>query len=131
MSWIEIVTALGIHVMVPLIGIYFFIRLIRKIEQSEIPDPPYISMFMIFATYGGFLIVVLTTLFWKWSGMASIGYAYLILIAPFLMGYIAISNFKKKEVSIYHEWAYRAGMFFFPIVGAFILLQILLSILTR
>lgn len=37
--------------------------------------------FWCYFSYGGLLQTVLTALFWYWSGMASLGFAYLVLIA--------------------------------------------------
>jgi len=57
-------------------------------KKDNIQNKPEVELFMIFATYGGLLLVILTELFWKWSGMASLGTFYLILGAPIVMGLI-------------------------------------------
>lgn len=84
-----------------------------KVEQSE--NPPIIEVFFIFATYGGLLLVVLTTFFWKWSGMASLGVIYLMIVAPVLMGIITFRHSKRKNDSIYHKWIYKFASFYFLI----------------
>jgi hypothetical protein len=52
---------------------------------------------------------------WEWSGMASLGMFYLILVAPLVMGVIVYRNYKKKEVSIYHLRIFKAGLLYFLI----------------
>ena len=71
---------------------------------------------MIFANYGGLLIVVLTGLFWYASGMATLGVFYLILIAPIIMGAIAYRNRHAKTFSKYHKWTYILGLAYAVIV---------------
>ena len=50
-------------------------------KDNNIESPPFVPLFLLFVTYGGWLIVLLTKLFWVWSGMATLGIAYLILTA--------------------------------------------------
>ena len=115
MTTIEIIIAITIHLVIPLTGLLIYLGLVRKMKKEKITDPPTIDLFLIFSTYGGLLLVTLTTLFWKWSGMASLGAFYLILVAPVIMGVIAFINYKKKELSIYHLRIYKAGQLYFLI----------------
>lgn len=120
----QIIIAIIIHLIVPIIGIIFFIDLIRKMRFEKIENPPIIDWFLIFATYGGLLLVVLTTLFWKWSGMASIGTLYLIIVAPVIMGIISYLNYKKKSISKYHNWVYKISISYFIIAPIIIFILI-------
>ena len=62
------------------------------------------DLFIIFATYGGLLVLTLSSVLnLEWSGAASLGTIYLLLIAPFVMGYICLKYSKKKGSSIYHR----------------------------
>ena len=71
--------------------------------KDEILDPPNMSLFWIFGTYGVALILILTSLFWKWSGMASIGAFASILFGPIIMITAVAKNFKKMKQSVYHK----------------------------
>ena len=115
MPLIEIIIAVTIHFITPLIGLIIFILITKKMKSGKVIDPPTTELFIIFSTYGILIISILTTFFWKWSGMASLGAFYLILIAPFIMGIIAYRNYKRKELSIYHLRIYKAGLFYFII----------------
>ncbi len=55
-------------------------------------------------------MVLLTALFWEWSGMASLGFFYLVLIAPFVTAVVAISLRHSYGLSIFHRVAYVASL---------------------
>ncbi len=115
MTTIEMITVIIIHLLIPIVGLLTYILLIRKIKKEKISNPPNIDFFLIFATYGGLLLVMLTTVFWEWSGMASLGTFYLIIGGPIVMGIIAYRNYRNKGLSKYHILAYKAGLFYFLI----------------
>lgn len=109
----EIIIALVIHLIIPLIGLVCFLLLMKQIKDKSIPNAPPVPLFLIFSTYGGLLLVTLTDLFWKWSGMASLGTFYLILVAPIVMGSIAFQYRQKRNISKYHNWTYLSGLLYF------------------
>lgn len=111
----EILTAIVIHLIVPLIGLGLFLRLRNKMKKEKITNPPTAELFIIFTTYGGLLLVALTSLFWKWSGMASLGTFYLILGAPVAMGLIAYRNYKLRHESKYRDWSFKSGLLYYAI----------------
>lgn len=111
----EIIITLTIHLLLPLVGLFYFIRLRTRMKKEEIESAPVIELFIVFATYGGLLLVILTTFLWKWSGMASIGAFYLIFIAPVALGIIAYRHRKTKINSKYHRWTYLSGVLYFAI----------------
>lgn len=127
MKIIEIIIVIIIHLAIPLTGLLSFRRIVRKMKSQDVTDPPTIDLFLVFATYGALLLLVLTILFWKWSGMTSLGAFYLILGAPVVMGIIAIRNYKKKEFSTYHLWTYKAGLLYYAIATATIVLLLILE----
>lgn len=115
MTIVELIIALTIHLLLPLIGLYYFIRLRTRMKKEEIQNAPIIELFIIFATYGGLLLVILTALFWQWSGMASLGTFYLILGAPIAMGIISYRHRKNKMTSEYHKWTYWLGVLYYAV----------------
>ena len=124
MTIIEIISAVLIHLLIPLAGLLFYLRLIKRIKKEDIENPPIVDLFFIFSTYGGLLLVTLTALFWKWSGMASLGTFYLILGAPVVMGFISYTNHKNKELSKYHMLTYKTGLLYFLIAPLIILILV-------
>ena len=111
----DIFIALIIHLIIPLTGLLFFLRIKRQMKIENIINAPTHELFIIFSTYGGLVLVLLTTLFWKWSGMASIGTFYLSIIAPILMILVCYRQFKFKNKSYYNLIAFWAGLLYFLI----------------
>jgi len=107
MSW---VTAIGIHLLVPMLGVIVFALLCRWMQRTHIQSPPFLSYFILFATFGGWLMVCLTALFWKWSGMASLGVFALILVAPVVTAGVAFSLRNRRTLSAFHRSAYIASL---------------------
>ncbi len=114
MSTVDTIIAVLIHLVVPLAGLLTYMGLVRRIKKENVVDPPVLDLFLIFATYGGLLLVVLTSLMWKWSALASLGTFYLILVGPIFMGYIAYKNRNRIMESKYHMWTYKSGLLYFP-----------------
>jgi len=107
MSWIA---GLGVNFLVPLLGLIAFLLLCRTMRRTRVPSPAFVSFFLLFAILGGWLMVFLTGLFWVWSGMASRGTAFLLVVAPFLTAGIAIGLPKRRNLSPFHRSAYVANI---------------------
>lgn len=122
MSDKEIIIAVGIHFVIPLIGLLYYFWMVHQTRKEKIPNAPIIELFVIFSTYGGLLLAVLTTLFWKWSLMASIGSLYLILGAPILMGLIGYRRHRTRDFSKYHSGVYVSSMAYFIVTPVVFLL---------
>jgi len=112
MTIIETITGIIINLIIPMAGLLTYIGIIRKIKKERINNPPIIDLFLIFATYGGFLLVILTDLFWEWSAMASLGAFYLFIGGPIVMGIIAYRNYKIRHISQHHKWSYLCGLIY-------------------
>ena len=123
MSVKEIIIVLFIHVLVPLAGLAIYLRLLAKLRKQNLVSTLGIYFLIIFITYGGLLMVVLTGFFWRWSGMASLGLFYLLLPAPVLMAVTAYNNNKLNSLSRYHWLAFRSGLFYFAILPVVILIM--------
>ena len=112
----QFLIGISIHLLVPIAGLLGYFRLLAKMKLGNLKPLPSLELFLIFLTYGGCLIVALTTFFWEWSGMASIGVFYLILLAPILMGAIAKRMSKVRNVSTYHQVIYWASLTYLLLV---------------
>jgi O-antigen ligase len=107
MNWM---TAIAVNLLVPLLGVIIFALLCRRMQRTHVPLPPFFSCFILFAIFGGWLMVCLTALFWKWSGMASLGVFSLILVAPFVTAGVAFSLRNRRTLSAFHRSAYIASI---------------------
>lgn len=92
--------------------------------MEEIPNAPSLELFFVFGTYGVMLILILTSLMWRWSGMASLGAFAAMSLGPLIMGAIAYSTYKNRELSKYHKLTYQLSIAYF----GFALLVILSSL---
>lgn len=110
MALSKTIAAIGVNILVPLLGVIVFVFLCRRMRRTHIPSPPLVQYFILFATYGGWLIVFLTALFWEWSGIASLGFFYLVLIAPFVTAGVAFSLRSCYALSVFHRVAYIASL---------------------
>ena len=106
----RIMIALGIHLIIPPLGIGAFVLLNRRMRRALVPSPPVVSYSILFAIFGGWLLVLLTALFWVWSGMASLGVGYLIFIAPIITAILAWRLRQSRTVSAYHRNAFLASI---------------------
>ncbi len=122
MPFAETVIAVAIHLLVPLGGVGAFFYLCWRMRQSRITSPPFLTFFILFATFGSWLLVFLTALFWHWSGMASLGTLYLVFIAPFVTGALAWRLHKRRQASRFHRCAYILSLGYVPLMLLGILL---------
>ena len=117
----EVITPILIYLIAPLAGLSAFVRLKDQMRKSLIEDPPIIPLFIIFATYGGWLMIALTLRFWYWSGMALIGFIYLLYGAPLLMTALAVILYRQRRISGYHFGSFVASGIYPCIIAVIIL----------
>ena len=103
------VVGVAINLFIPLLGVIAYFLLCRRMRRIGIRSPPYLSYFILFATFGGWLLVALTGLFSEWSGMASLGFAALVFVAPFVTTGVAFSLRNRRALSGFHRGAYLAS----------------------
>jgi len=111
----QAITDITIYILVPFLGLLCYLYLVKRIYDQKINKPPTFSLFLLLATYGGLLLVVLTTLFSRWSALASLGSLYLILIAPFVKVVLAYRMHNDRAITIYHRWVYYSCLLYFLI----------------
>jgi hypothetical protein len=116
----DIVKALLIHLVVPAVGLQWFLWLRDDIREEQVENPPVIPLFIIFATYGGLMLLILTTFFWYWSGMASLGLAYLLFLAPVVMIVLGWRLYPQRKMSRFHKAAFVASACYVGMVACLI-----------
>src|ERR1700684_127471 len=107
MSTLQIIAGVGVNLLTPLVGVFAFARFCIIMGDRDVQSPPYLPIFFLFAHLGGWLMVLLTALFWVWSGMASIGVFYLLALSPFVSLGMVLSLRHRRSVSVFHRLAYR------------------------
>jgi hypothetical protein len=96
----------AIYIVVPLLGLLAFVLLLRLMRRRNLSDPPAAAFFLLFFTLGGWLEVLLTAWLWEWSGMASLGVLYLLIIAPVLTAWVSWKLRTQRLLSGFHQWAF-------------------------
>lgn len=126
LSTYELITAVFIHFVIPILGIVFYLILLNRMKKTNIQNPPNVALFLEFFIYGGLLLIILTSQFWYWSFMALIGSIFLVFIAPIVMLGISLFYLWKRNQSTYHKLTFYSALFYIPILIAtyFILINI-------
>ena len=123
MELLRQLVGLLINLGVPVGGVALFIWL-RKRMGPEHPSP--IVVFLLFAHYGAWLVLILTIAFWYWSGMATLGMTYLMSAGSVVMLVLAVLTYKERARSIYHRIVFVASAAHLIPVGLVVLLTWLL-----
>jgi len=92
-----------IYLVVPAIGLGAFACVLKTMRRRAIPEPPVISLFALFFLNGSLLLVVLTALFWHWSGLASLGAAFLVLVGPVMAVVLLVKGLRTSTISPFHQ----------------------------
>lgn len=100
----------GINIVLPIIFILAFFYLKNKMTKQLSGDTPHFGLFLVIFAYGGLLWGVLTSLFWRYTEMASLGYTVLFTVAPLsLITYYTLYHRTSKK-SKYHNWIIKASI---------------------
>jgi hypothetical protein len=81
----ELIPALFIHLVVPLAGLIWYVKLSRNLRKRGAPAGLSKQLFIIFLCWGGVVLEALTAVFWQWSGLAAVGTFFLIIVAPVVL----------------------------------------------
>jgi hypothetical protein len=100
----------GINIALPIVCILAFFYLKHKLTKKLSGDTPHFGLFLLFLAYGGLLWGVLTSLFWRYTEMASLGYAVLFTVAPLSLITYYIRFHKTSQKSKYHSWIIKASI---------------------
>jgi hypothetical protein len=98
----NLASAVIIHIIVPIVGIVLFRWLKTQMYQTQQLVVSDLELALVLISYGGWVMVVLTKLFWYWSGAASLSLFYLLFIAPIIMLYLAWRLFRRRNQSSIH-----------------------------
>lgn len=113
-----------LYVLIPLLCIRFYIWLIRQMRIKNIADPPFISLLIVILNYEALATIMLTSLIWKWSGLASLGFLYVYFLSPFVVLITTFIQFPTRNISVYHKTLFIFGIFYLVALGlSYILLM--------
>ena len=122
---------LAVTFLTPMLGVVAYLFLCHRMLRSRIEMPPLFSYFILFAIYGAWLVVVLTALFWVWSGMASLGLVSLLLFAPLVTLVLALLLRKRRHLSAYHRVACILSTLYTVAIPGLVLSWIVIAVFYR
>jgi hypothetical protein len=118
----ELIPGLFIHLVVPLAGLIWYVKLCRQLRKQGAPTGLSKQLFIIFLCWGGVLLELLTAMLWQWSGLAAVGMFFLVFVAPVLLFFVTLGlkrqkpQFRAERIALYACYGYYAliilGLFF-------------------
>jgi len=101
---------IAIYVLVPFGGLRLYQAVNARMGRMNVPDPPRVVLGILFFTYGGWLLVILTDIFWYWSALASLGVLYLIAVAPVVVAGTTARLYLIRNLSGFHKLAFAGSV---------------------
>ncbi len=95
-------------------------------SKRDIPEPPYVTYFYIFAHGGIWFLLILTASLFGWSGMSSVGALYLMFVSPFPALVFASILHEVRRDTGFHQFAYWTCLIY--AIALFCLIALFLSI---
>ncbi len=108
----EIIRFAFVHLIIPGVGLWVYRRLCKLMRDNNTSHPPCIPLLAVFVVYGGWLMIFLTLQLWYWSGMALLGAAFLMFVAPIIMLALSVMLFLSRKMSPYHSGLFIASAFY-------------------
>jgi hypothetical protein len=102
----EFFKAIFIHIIIPIFGILIYLKTCRDMYVKSIPNPPYIQLLLLFFGFGGWLLIFLTLRFGYWSGMASLGFFFLLIVMPIIIAVCAVTLYSQGKLSNFHNYIF-------------------------
>ena len=113
-----------IYLVIPILGLLLYQQVCTVMDRRKVREAPRVVLAILFATYGGWLLVLLTSWLWYWSGLASLGLLYLVVVAPVLSVGFGLYLYPKRKASAFHSAAFLAS-------AGYAIVPIAVVILTR
>ena len=101
----------------PVVGAFYYRKLLRAMSARAIAEPPGVPLFFVFAAYGAVLLFVVSECFRSWSGMHSFAAIGLFVVG---MPWLLVQGFLWRRTwafSVYHRAAIVLS-FAFPLALA-------------
>jgi hypothetical protein len=100
--------AIALFFGLPVLGLGGFLWLRRQMARQAVPDPPTLSLFVVFASYG-ILLEIAITVFGRipWSGMHSLGVFCSVVLLAWLLPLGGFLLRKFDSLSVYHRCTHQ------------------------
>jgi hypothetical protein len=105
-----------VNLVPPLIGLAVFLKICRDMKIKEVVKPPYFPIFALFFGFGGWLMQLITALFWQFSGMSLLGFIFLLTLMPLAVFGCILWLFPLRETSKYHSAAWTGSWLYLCLI---------------
>ena len=113
----EYVFSILIYIFIPLIVLWYYVRLVEKMKTEMVESPPRFSLLLVLMSYVMILSVNLSPLCVNPSyEYVIIIVCYCYLIAPIILFMIAVVNHGKRYYSRFHSGVYKASLIYILII---------------
>lgn len=112
----EYVLSILIYIFIPLIVLWYYVRLVDKMKAEKVENPPIFSLFLVLMSYTATLLSILSPFF---SGIIykmdfPIFYVYILTLIAVL--FVAAVYHGRRHFSRFHSGVYKASLIYFLVV---------------
>ena len=127
---IEYFLSSSVCVVIPLIALWYYVRLVKKMKAEMVESPPVFSLFLVLMSYTIIPIVTAFPIIDRLIPINELLMYYSYIVAPVVMFFVAAVNHGKRYFSKFHLWVYRTSLIYLLVapVSLFIWLYLIFHI---
>lgn len=108
----EYLFSILIYIFIPLIVLWYYVRLVKKMKAETVESPPIFSLFLVLMSYTIIPIVATFPVFYDFMPVSELLIYYSYIVAPVVMIFVAAVNHGKKYFSCFHSRVYKASLIY-------------------
>lgn len=114
----EYLFSILIYIFIPLIVLWYYVRLVKKMKAETVESPPIFSLFLVLMSYTIIPIVTTFPILYDFMPVNELLIYYSYIAAPVVMIFVAAVNHGKRYFSRYHSGVYKASLIYLLIAPA-------------
>jgi hypothetical protein len=108
---------ISVNLAVLAVGSFLYLKVRRDMQRRQVPNAPDVPIILVFLGFCGWVALLVTALFWRMSGAASIEYLVLLIPVPLAILGCVGWLFPLRKISRYHRYALAAGILYLVITA--------------
>lgn len=101
-----------IYIFIPLIILWYYVRLVEKMKTEMVESSPRFSLFLVMMSYTVIPIVTTFPIFYDFMSVNELLIYYSYIAAPVVMIFVAAVNHGKRYHSRFHSGVYKASLIY-------------------
>lgn len=102
-----------VYTVAPLAGVLLYVLLLRSIHPVALRRHVSLPLFILFAHCGALLLIILSVAADAWSGMATLGFLYLVSIGVFVMAGLTRYTYLHRSDNVWYRYLFTGCMVYF------------------